>query len=169
MDAARRTGKQTARALSEQVEAVLAACRVLVGISAQSMAEVGDTLSLPLFRVLVILDSRGPIGLQALAAAMGVHPSNATRACDRLVRMGFLDRRDNPEDRRYLALELTETGAELISTVMAKRRAAVREILEAMGPSDRECLADGLRMFAIAGREPDPAHLWALGWTSPAD
>ena len=48
-----------------------------------------DTVTLTQFRALVIIASRGPLHLAALADAMRVHPSNATRACDRLVAAGL--------------------------------------------------------------------------------
>ena len=57
---------------------------------------VEDTVTLTQFRALVIIASRGPLHLAALADAMGVHPSNATRACDRLVAAGLLDRAGQP-------------------------------------------------------------------------
>ncbi len=163
------SGDRDGQALAEQVETVLAASRVLVGISARSIAAVEDVVPVTQFRLLVIIDSRGPMGLQALAEAMGVHPSNATRACDRLVAMGLLDRRDNPDDRRQLALELTPAGRKLINTVMTRRRNSIEQILQRMNPTDRDQLADALRPFALAGHEPDPRHLWSLGWTTPPE
>ena len=98
---------------------MLAASRVLVGVAARSLAAVEDTVTLTQFRALVIIASRGPLHLAALAEDMGVHPSNATRACDRLVAAGLLDRRDNPADRRHLLLTLTPAGRELVDGVMA--------------------------------------------------
>ena len=80
---------QTAnRARTAEVDAVLAASRVLVGVAAQSLADLEDTVSVPQLRALMILATRGPLHLTALAEDMGVHPSNATRACDRLVAAG---------------------------------------------------------------------------------
>jgi DNA-binding MarR family transcriptional regulator len=165
MTSAPPTGRK-ATTLTEQVETMLAASRVLVGISAASLVAVEDIVSVAQFRVLVIIESRGSIGLQPLARAMGVHPSNASRACDRLVALALLDRRDNPDDRRYLALELTQAGHDLINTVMTTRRNEVRKILQRMAPTDRDQLAHMLRMFAIAGGETDPEHLWSLGWST---
>ena len=72
---------------------------------------------------------------------MGVHPSNATRACDRLVAAGLLDRRDNPADRRHLLLTLTDAGRELVDGVMDRRRVAIGQILQRMPPEDRAQLA----------------------------
>ncbi len=167
MDAARKSGHPPPVSTA-QVESVMAASRVLIGISAQSLAAVEDSVTLPQFRILVILDSRGPIGLAALATAMGVHPSNATRACDRLVALGLLTRRDNPDDRRYLALELTESSHQLIDTVMSLRRRAIEAVLQRLAPVDRDRLGHAMGTFALAGDEPDPQHLWALGWTTQA-
>jgi len=145
---------------------VLAASRVLVGVSAQSIAAVEDSLTVVQFRALVIVASRGPIHLSALADAMRVHPSNATRTCDRLVADGLLDRRENPHDRRHLALTLTAPGRRILDAVMDRRRAAITDILRRMPADDRHHLAEVLTQFATAGGEPSDHHLWSLGWTT---
>lgn len=148
----------------DDVEAVLAATRVLVGVSAQSMARVEDEVTLPQFRVLVMVASRRGMNLGAVATALGVHPSNATRAVDRLVVAGLLLRSDDPTDRRNLQLELTDRGRALVERVMDDRRSAVVEILERMPASRRRALVPVLRSFAAAaGETPEPA-VWSLGW-----
>jgi DNA-binding MarR family transcriptional regulator len=152
------------RAFAAEVDAVLAASRVLIGVAARSLAPVEDTVSLTQVRALVIIASRGPLHLAALAEDMEVHPSNATRACDRLVAAGLLDRRDNPADRRHLLLTLTDTGRELVDGVMDRRRVAIGQILQRMPPEDRAQLATVLGRFAQAGGEPQDTDLWAVGW-----
>jgi DNA-binding MarR family transcriptional regulator len=154
------------RALTAEVDAVLAASRVLVGVAAQSVADLEDTVSVPQLRAMMILATRGPLHLTALAEGMGVHPSNATRTCDRLVAAGFLDRRDNPADRRHLLLELTPAGRALIDGVIDRRRAAIEEILSRMPTGHRQQLAQTLSQFAAAGGEPTSQALLALGWIS---
>src|SRR5690348_7735059 len=99
---------------AEDVRATMLAARALVAISAQSLAAVDDIVTAPQLRVLVMVASRGPLNLAAVARGLGVHPSNATRACDRLVSAGLLDRRDDPDDRRNLLLQLTEEGRRLV-------------------------------------------------------
>jgi DNA-binding MarR family transcriptional regulator len=151
---------------AEDVEAVMKAARVLVAVSARSVAAVEDVVTLPQLRVLVLVASRGASNLGAVARGLGVHPSNATRACERLVVAGLLDRRDDPADRRNLVLELTEAGRELVDGVMGDRRAAIAEILDRMPATARRSLVPTLRAFAAAADElPDDAA-WALGWTS---
>jgi DNA-binding MarR family transcriptional regulator len=152
------------RSLASDVEVVLAASRVLVGVAAQALAPTAEVLSVPQLRALMILATRGPMTLTTLAGAMAVHPSNATRACDRLVAAGLLDRRDNPGDRRHLRLELTTAGRTLIDDVVARRREAVATILERMTPAHRRALSRALAHFAAAGGEPEPGDLGTLGW-----
>jgi len=154
------------RSFAAEVDAVLAASRVLIGVAARSLAAVEDTVTLTPVRALVIIASRGPLHLTALADDMGVHPSNATRTCDRLVAAGLLDRRDNPADRRHLLLTLTDAGRELVDAVMDRRRAAIGQILRAMPAADRAELATVLTRFAAAGGEPQDTDLWAVGWTT---
>lgn len=151
---------------AEEVEAVLVAARVLVAVSAQSVALIEDVVTLPQFRVLVIVTSRGPLNLGAMAEALGVHPSNATRACDRLVAAGLLDRRDDPADRRNLVLELTAAGRALVEQVMDYRRTAVAEILARMPDRQRAALVPVLQSFAAAGGEVPASSAWHLGWTT---
>lgn len=65
-----------------QIDAVMAATLTLVDISVRSVAGVEQQVTLPQLRVLVMIASRGSQNLNSVARALGVHPSNATRACD---------------------------------------------------------------------------------------
>jgi DNA-binding MarR family transcriptional regulator len=152
--------------VNDDVEAVMAAARVLVAVSAQSVAAVEDIVTLPQLRVLVMVASRTAPNLNAVANGMGVHPSNATRTVDRLVLAGLLDRRDDPTDRRNLVLELTESGRELVKQVMDQRRVAIAAVLDRMPPGRRRSLVPVMRAFAEAGGETPDDAVWSLGWTT---
>lgn len=152
--------------LAEQVEAVLVASRVLVAISAQSIAALETQVTVPQLRAMVVIASLRRTNLAALAEAMGVHASNATRACDRLVELGLLDRRDNPTDRRNVTLELTGKGRRLVAAVMARRRRAIRQVLRAMSAEGRSRLVPVLTEFASAAGELPATDLWSMGWTT---
>jgi DNA-binding MarR family transcriptional regulator len=137
-----------------QIDAVLRASRALVGIAAASIAGVDDVVSVPQWRVLVMLHTRGPLNLAAVAAALEVNPSNASRTCDRLMKAGLLDRRESPDDRRHVALTLTSAGRGLVNKVTRHRRVAIERVLRQMSASQRDQLADALGVFAIAAGEP---------------
>lgn len=134
----------------EHLDAVMDAARVLVAIVAASVLQVEDQASLPQLRVLTLMEKRGSLTLGGVAAALGVHPSNATRMCDRLVVAGYVDRQDDPDDRRQLRLTLTDAGHRLVESVMSHRRTAVARAMAEMAPEDRALLVSTLEQFTTA-------------------
>ena len=148
----------------QQIDAVMRASRVLVSVVARSLAEVEDVVTLPQFRVLVMIASHGPQNLGSVATALGVHPSNATRLCERLVVAGLVDRGDDPQDRRFLRLVLTDEGHRLVETVMQHRRTAIEKVMAQMAPSRRRAVAAALEAFATAaGEVPEIEESYLLG------
>ena len=65
--------KQARPSLAE-IDAVLLATRVLVAVSAQSVANVDDHVTLPQLRVLVMIASRGPRNLGSVARRSACTP-----------------------------------------------------------------------------------------------
>jgi DNA-binding MarR family transcriptional regulator len=140
-------------ALDDQVEAAMSASRVFVGVIAASMAEVEATVSPLQFRTMVIVGAWGPLNVTALAERLGIHPSNATRVCDRLVRGGLLERTQSDLDRRHLELTLTPDGRRLVGGVMERRRVALTRVLSEMTPRHRLTLTRALQAFGDAAGE----------------
>jgi DNA-binding MarR family transcriptional regulator len=159
-------GDADADRLSAEADVVLAACRVLVALSAQSIAAVDDLADVTQVRVLVIVANTEPVSLGALAQAAQLHPSTASRLCDRMVGEDLLDRSDDPSNRRALNLRLTAKGRRVVAAMVRHRREAIMPILGAMPASGRRELVSALRAFADAGGEPPDRDLWSMGWTT---
>jgi DNA-binding MarR family transcriptional regulator len=115
-------------------------------------------------RVLTIVSRHGPLNLNAVAESLGVHPSNATRTCNRLVEAGLLDRRDDPEDRRNVVLTLTPEGRDLWESVMNHRRQSIENVVRRLTPNEREQLATGLTAFARIAERTFDEETSILGW-----
>jgi DNA-binding MarR family transcriptional regulator len=144
-------------------EAVLTASRVLVAVAARSLAGAEESVSLPQYRVLVVLASRGPQRVVDLAAALGVNPSTATRVCDNLAAKRLIRRQRSTSNRREVRVALTHAGRLLVDGVTTRRRAEITRIVASVPPESRVQLVDALRALAeAAGEIPDPD--WALGW-----
>jgi DNA-binding MarR family transcriptional regulator len=154
MSAARRPRVENNAPSADQIDAVLRASRAMVGMAAASIASVDDSVTVPQLRVLVMVDTRGSLNLAAVAAGLGVNPSNASRTCDRLTKAGLLDRQESAEDRRNVTLTLTAAGRRLVSKVTRHRRTAIARVLREMAPDDRERLAIAFDRFATAAGEP---------------
>ena len=136
------------------------ASRVLVALIAESVAEVDGDVTPTQLRILVLVERSPGTNLSAIAEALDVHPSNATRAVDRLVRAGFLTRTESERDRRNLELSLTDEGNALLDRVMAHRRRAFERVLRQMDPQERTALEAALVAFARAAGEPEESR-WA--------
>jgi DNA-binding MarR family transcriptional regulator len=136
-------------------DALLTASRLLVGISAHSIALVDETITIPQFRTLVILSNRGPVNLATLATLLGVQPSATGRMVDRLVSAGLIDRLPHPTSRRELLAALTKRGRDVVRQVTTHRRAEITRIVEQMPPGERHGLVRALTAFTAAGGEPD--------------
>ncbi|MCR6490645.1 MarR family transcriptional regulator [Amycolatopsis sp. OK19-0408] len=135
-------------------DAVLTASRLLVGISVSSISTAEDSLTLPQFRLLVVLHTRGPLKHADLADFLGVTPSTASRMVDRMVTAGFVDRQNSPVSRREIVLELTREGARIVRKVTARRRKEIAKIVAKMAEGHRQRLVDALTAFTEAGGEP---------------
>jgi DNA-binding MarR family transcriptional regulator len=146
--------------------AVLTASRVLVAVAARSLAAVEDSVTLPQFRLMVVLAGREPLTLTALAEQLTVNPSTAMRMIDRLAAAGMITRSVNPAVRREHRVRLTDAGRQVVDDVTARRRAEIERIVARIPPARRAGLVDALRAFAAAGGEPDApaADLARLGW-----
>jgi DNA-binding MarR family transcriptional regulator len=147
----------------EVVQATLRASRALMGVMARSMASVLDQITLPQFRVLVLLAASGPLRTGALAERSGVHASTLTRTADRLVRGGWVRRLENPLSRREVLIELTDDGAALVREVIDRRAAELAKILARVPGEGRAQVLRGLEVFAAAAGEPTAQDLLVLG------
>ncbi|CAG7606768.1 MarR family winged helix-turn-helix transcriptional regulator [Actinacidiphila bryophytorum] len=150
----------------EVVTAVLTASRLLVSVSARSLAAVEETLTLPQFRMLVVLESRGAMNISRLGEHLDVIPSTAMRMVDRLAAAGMLDRAPNPGNRREILITLTSTGRSTVRQATERRRTEIARIVAAMPRSQRAGLVKALQTFTDAGGEP-LAHRNAgvdVGW-----
>ncbi len=150
----------------EVITAVLTASRVLVAVSARSLAEVEDRLTLAQFRVLVVLENRVQLNLNGLAEALGVTASTALRTVDRLVAGGLAERKENPGNRREVLLSATPEGVRVVHDVTMRRSAEIARILARMSARKRTELVSAFKSFAAAAEEPDPQprDLAVLGW-----
>jgi DNA-binding MarR family transcriptional regulator len=155
-DAGRMT-PPTSQEASAQLDALMRAARAFSGIVASSLAEVDDQVTPQQLRVLVAVATHRRANASTVSDALDLHPSSATRLCDRLVGAGLLDRRSDPGDRRQVALRLTESGLRLLDVVMEHRRSRLTEVLRGLTEDERRDLERCLTLFSDAVGEPSEA------------
>jgi DNA-binding MarR family transcriptional regulator len=148
----RLTSRAHAELDSAQVEQVVQGTRAFGAMIAGSLASVDPPITMPQWRVLVLAESE-PQNVKSVAEDLGVHPSNATRLCDRLVRAGLLDRRQLEHDRRQVVLTLTPRGRKIVDRVFAHRRQTVQQILAAIPEGQRAAVAKSVGALATAAEQ----------------
>jgi DNA-binding MarR family transcriptional regulator len=146
------------------VSALLTASRLLVAVSARSLAAVEEPLTLPQFRMLVVLEARGSLNLSQLAGELSVQPSTAMRMIDRLVAAGIVGRGASPKDRRTSVISLTPTGQRIVAEVTERRRKEIARIVDEMPAGQRRHLVQALQAFTEAGGEASIKETAPLGW-----
>ncbi|CNF64357.1 transcriptional regulator [Mycobacterium tuberculosis] len=151
--------------VDEVTSALLTASRLLVAISVRSLAAVEGAVTLPQFRLLVVLSSQGPSKLVTLAGLLEVNPSTAMRMVDRLAAAGHVRREASPESGREVRIQVTPAGRRIVDDVTARRRAEIAGVVSRMPAGQRRALVAALRAFTDAGGEPPVTALARLGWT----
>lgn len=82
-----------------------------------------------------------------------IHPSNVTRAIVALEKLGFLERRSNPKDRRTFCVYPTQKALDIYPEITRLRRAWQEEMLAGLAPGTRAELQEALRDAALRAVE----------------
>jgi DNA-binding MarR family transcriptional regulator len=148
----------------ELVDALLSASRAMVALAARSLANLDAEVTLPQYRALVVLASRGPQRVVDISTELGVNPSTGTRMCDRLARKGLIRRARSGSDRRALRLSLTAAGRSLVEEVTERRRDELERLVDDTPLRWHRPVTRVLRSLAESAGEV-PEREWWLGST----
>ncbi|MBN9113590.1 MAG: MarR family transcriptional regulator [Pseudonocardia sp.] len=139
------------QAQAEVVEAVLAANRLFVAVASRALAGIRQDVTMPQFRVLVLLGQAGQMTVAQLAADLQVVPSTATRMCDRLLTKRLITRRSDRRDRRRAVLALSAAGEALLAESTRRRTAEIARLLAVIPADEHARVAEALRTLVSAG------------------
>jgi DNA-binding MarR family transcriptional regulator len=78
-------------------------------------------ISMAQINVLYQLHYRGPCEVLAFTHALSLSPAGASQLIERMVRQGWVERLDDPADRRVRRVYLTEPGRQLVAESIAVR------------------------------------------------
>lgn len=140
--------------LDAVTDAVLLSSRVLVAVASRSLAAVDDSVTLPQFRALVVLE-RSDRKVGDLARELRIQPSTATRLCDRLVRQRLVRRVVDRSNRREINISLSPKGQALVREVTERRRREIAQIMRRVPAAQRAMIVEALTVFQTAAGE-DP-------------
>lgn len=116
---------------------------------ALSGASAGE-LTLPQWRLLVVLGRADAARVGVLATAVGMSLPSTSRLIRRLERRGLVTTERDTDDRRATRVRLTREGIDLRDHVIARRREMMEAAIRARAPRLPHGLAAGLASIAHA-------------------
>lgn len=126
----------------------------------QAMCAAG--LSLGRAKVLMRLESHGPMNQARLAELLGFAPRSVTETVDVLEREGLVTRNEDPHDRRARIVSLTDAGRDACATASTVRQKTMDDIFGVLDPSERAqllSLLTTIRTNLAQPSEGDPARV----------
>jgi len=117
-----------------------------------------DDLRPPHANVFPFVSADG-ITVSSLAELAGVRKQTMAEAVEQLERLGYVERRENPRDRRSRLVFLTERGRSVPPIAHAAAEQVEAHWAELTGTGELEALrASLLRLFGRLRPGPDPQH-----------
>lgn len=105
-------------------------------------------LSFTQIKALCAMDvDSGHRSVKALAESMNVSLPAMSRAVDGLFERGFVDRQEDPRDRRMKRVRLTESGREITSSLNETRLAAMQQFLLSLSDEEAQALTQALGLI----------------------
>jgi DNA-binding MarR family transcriptional regulator len=104
-------------------------------------------LSVPQVTALIRIYRGGQCGVSEVAEHLGVTSAAASQMLDRLFKEGFVDRSEDPEDRRGKILTLTEAGERIVREGFDRRQGWLAELAATFDESESRIVAQALDLL----------------------
>ena len=120
-----------------------------LGVLERSEAGCCD-MTLSQCNALIEVGRAGVLSVNQLADRLNLDKSTASRVSDKLVLDGQLLRQEDPNDRRYVVLKLTERGSQTYANMENRMTAYFEEVMAGVDPAERAAMLRGLQTLAAA-------------------
>ena len=106
-----------------------------------------ESLSVPQFRMLAFLDRHPGASLSQVAEHLGVTRATASNLTERLVQKNLVSKVENPQERRHVLLNLTETGKYHLQQVRTMTSARIATVLADLPKEQLQSVVEGLTVL----------------------
>jgi MarR family transcriptional regulator, organic hydroperoxide resistance regulator len=110
-------------------------------------------LSMPQFSVLMQLHHRGNCAIGDISERFDITNAAASQLVDKLVQSSFIQREEDPHDRRAKLLNLTDKGRDLVQQGIEERYRWVDELAGKLTAEERAQVSDALNIMTRAAQE----------------
>jgi DNA-binding MarR family transcriptional regulator len=92
----------------------------------------------------VLADGGSELSVKELSDRLGLSLPGASRIVDALMRRGWLERREDPDDRRMKRVRITDEGRIVLDRIEAARLAGLEDYAASLTPEQRSRLSSAL-------------------------
>ena len=110
-------------------------------------------LSMHQMSVLFHLRHGKDCGVSTIGEHLGVTNAAASQMIERLVQNGFVERKEDPQDRRVKQLSLTQNGMAIIQEGINRRRRWIDELANELSIEDQYAVTSALKIVLYAANE----------------
>jgi len=112
-------------------------------------------LSMPQFSILMQLHYKGLCGMSEISERFDVTAAAASQLVDKLVQSGYIERTEDPSDRRAKLLKLSTNGAKLVDDGIQERYRWMDDLVSKLSATDQTKISEALSILTEAARQMD--------------
>jgi DNA-binding MarR family transcriptional regulator len=112
-------------------------------------------LSMPQFSILMQLHHKGPCGISQISERFDITAAAASQLADKLVQAGYLERAENPDDRRARKLKLSAKGIKLVDEGIQERHRWLDDLVTRLSIEEKAKVSEALAILTEAAQEID--------------
>ena len=99
------------------------------------------------FMILKILDENGRLYVTEIVQTLGITKSQMTASVDKLLKLNYLKRETDTQDRRKIFVTITAQGSELTNKIKEKIKNQLREDIKILSEVELDKLEQGLEVL----------------------
>ena len=112
-------------------------------------------LSMPQFSILMQLHYKGACGMSAISERFDVTAAAASQLVDKLVQAGYIERTEDPSDRRAKLLKLSTKGSKLVDDGIQERYRWMDELASKLSETEQAKISEALLVLTEVARQMD--------------
>jgi len=112
-------------------------------------------LSMPQFSILMQLHHRGACGLSDIRARFDITNAAASQLAEKLVQAGYIERHEDPADRRAKKLKLSPKGAKFIEQGINQRHRWMDDLVQNLSAAEQKKITEALDILTEIAKDVD--------------
>ncbi|MEW6029365.1 MAG: MarR family winged helix-turn-helix transcriptional regulator [Chloroflexota bacterium] len=109
-------------------------------------------LSMPQFSILMQLHHKGACGVSEIGERFDITNAAASQLVDKLVQSGYVERGEDPSDRRAKVLKLTSSGQALIERGGQERHRWMDDLVKSLSADEQKQVSEALDILTDAAQ-----------------